>query len=447
MTAAVALVPRAATDVLFHSPGQAFTVADLLAEAGRVADALPDSSYVVNLCHDRWRFTTVLAAAALRGQVCLLSSDASPGRLSALAGRFGSLCSVADDPALESPLRHLCLGAMTSGRASSGAPNLELPAERLAAIVFTSGTSGEPVDCPKRWGELAARSAAAAHRFGLLSGAAPTSIVGTVPPRHMYGFETTILLPLHTAAGTWCGPSFYPSDIQSALVSVPAPRLLVTTPLQLRALLRSKTSLPPLTRIISATAPLDAATALAAERLWDTEVWEIFGATELGSIASRRTAADPDWTTYAGVSVAPDGTGGARVSAPLAARRTLTDLVDVLDPTHFRLIGRADDVVKLGGRRASLAALTCILTGIAGVTDGVFVAPDDLDERPTARLQAFAVASARSADEILAELRGRIDTVFLPRRVVLVDALPRNETSKLPRHALSAVGVPDAGQD
>lgn len=447
MTVAVPLVPRAATEVLFHSPGQAFTVADLLAEAGRVADALPESSYVVNLCHDRWRFTTALAAAALRGQACLLSSDTSPERLSALAGRFGNICSMSDDPAQESPLRHLHLGPVTSGRASTGAPNLELPAERLAAIVFTSGSSGEPLECPKRWGELAARSAAAARRFGLPSGAAPTSIVGTVPPRHMYGFETTILLALHTATGSWCGPSFYPSDIQSALASVPAPRVLVTTPLQLRALLRSETSLPPLARIISATAPLDAATALAAERLWDTEVWEIFGATELGSIASRRTATDADWTTYDGVSVAPDGTGGARVSAPLAARGTLNDLVDVLNPTHFRLTGRADDVVKLGGRRASLAALTRVLTGIAGVSDGVFVAPDDLDQRPTARLQAFAVAPQRSAEDILAELRGRIDAVFLPRRVVLIDALPRNETGKLPRQALSAIGVPDAGQD
>lgn len=274
MSPTLPLVPRAATEVLFHSPGRAFTAADLLAEADRVADALPDSSYVVNLCHDRWRFTTAFAAAALRGQVCLLSTDASRGCLSALAGRFGSVSSVTDDPAQKSPLKHLCLGAVASECASTGARNPELPADRLAAVVFTSGSSGEPLGCPKSWGELTARSAAAARRFGLESRAAPTSIVGTVPPRHMYGFETTILLPLHTGAGSWCGPSFYPSDIRSALASVPAPRVLVTTPLQLRALLRSKTSLPALTRVISATAPLNSATAMAAERLWDTEVWE-----------------------------------------------------------------------------------------------------------------------------------------------------------------------------
>lgn len=135
------------------------------------------------------------------------------------------------------------------------------------------------------------------------------------------------------------------------------------------------------------------------------------------------------------------------MSAPSAAQGTLSDMVDILEATHFRLIGRADDVVKLGGRRCSLAALSRILTGIAGVTDGVFVAPDDLSERPTARLQVFAVAPARSADDILSELRDRIDTVFLPRRVVLMDALPRNETGKLPRQALGALKLSNAGED
>ncbi len=64
--------------------------------------------------------------------------------------------------------------------------------------------------------------------------------------------------------------------------------------------------------------------------------------------------------------------------------------------------------------------------------------PDDLDERPTARMQAFVIAPERSAEDILAELRGRIDPVFLPRRVVRVEALPRNELGKLPRSALRA---------
>ena len=39
----------------------------------------------------------------------------------------------------------------------------------------------------------------------------------------------------------------------------------------------------------------------------------------------------------------------------------------------------------------------------------------------------------------LAALRRDIDPVFLPRPLKLVDALPRNETGKLPRVALLAL--------
>jgi acyl-coenzyme A synthetase/AMP-(fatty) acid ligase len=38
----------------------------------------------------------------------------------------------------------------------------------------------------------------------------------------------------------------------------------------------------------------------------------------------------------------------------------------------------------------------------------------------------------------LAALREHVDPVFLPRPLRLVDALPRNETGKLPRAALCA---------
>jgi acyl-coenzyme A synthetase/AMP-(fatty) acid ligase len=108
----------------------------------------------------------------------------------------------------------------------------------------------------------------------------------------------------------------------------------------------------------------------------------------------------------------------------------------MVDARNFRLLGRRVDLVKLGGRRASLAELNRILTGIEGVLDGQFVAPDDLDRRPSARLLVFVVAPERSADEIMTDLRGRIDPPFLPRRVIRLDELPRNEVGKMTDHAL-----------
>jgi acyl-coenzyme A synthetase/AMP-(fatty) acid ligase len=171
-------------------------------------------------------------------------------------------------------------------------------------------------------------------------------------------------------------------------------------------------------------------------------VREVFGATECGSIASRRTTAGPEWAAYPGVSIDFDEDGAVVTAAQMAPVR----LADVLERAAggFRLLGRRTDLVKLGGRRASLTGLNQVLLGIDGVEDGAFVVPDDLDARSTARLVAVVVAPGRSGASILAALRGLVDPVFLPRRVVHVERLPRNELGKLPRLALLDV-VTQAG--
>jgi acyl-coenzyme A synthetase/AMP-(fatty) acid ligase len=273
------------------------------------------------------------------------------------------------------------------------------------------------------------RSRAARDAFGLAGG----SIVGTVPPQHMYGFELTVLLPLHAPVCSWCGPGFFPGDVAAALDLAVPPSVLVTTPLQLRALLHGGVPLP-VSGVISATAPLDTALAAQAEDAWRTEVREVFGATECGSIASRRTTAGPDWTVYPGVSVG-FADAGAVVDAPHMGPVALSDVFEAA-PGGFRLLGRRTDVVKLGGRRASLPGLNQVLTGLPGVEDGAFIVPDDLDDRSTARLLAVVVAPGRTAAAILAELRLVLDPVFLPRRVIQVERMPRNDLGKLPRLAM-----------
>ena len=433
------LVDRPADSILFHVAGQRVTAAAFLRDAHALAARLPDAGHVLNLCHDRYPFTVAFAAAALRGQVAVLSGDRTPAGVAALSERFPGSAAVMDDPGAAAglALRSVQAPSLPGDAPSAMPPNPEIPGDQVAASVFTSGTTGAPIAHVKTWGLLAARSKAAGLRFGM-DPACPSTVVGTVPPQHMYGFETTVLLPLHAAASSWCGAAFYPGDVQAALHAVDAPRILVTTPLQLRALLRAGTALPSLSAVISATAPLDTDLAAEAEARWDTAMLEIFGASEVGSIASRRTTRNADWSCYPGVAVEPRG-ADTLVTAPFAPPLPLADLVEAAGLGRFRVLGRRTDLVKLGGRRASLSGLTSILTGLPGVADGVFLAPDDLESRANARLLAFVVAPERSASAILADLRGRVDPLFLPRRVVRVDRLPRNEFGKLPRQALLAL--------
>ena len=435
----VALTDRPAGAVLFRLPGRDVTAGAFVADALRLADALPAATHTVNLCSGRYAFAVGFAAALLRGQPSLLTSDRSPRRLAALAEQVPGAVAVTDGTS-GSPdaVPWLAVAVPPPGDAVAASPGIA--ASQPAAMVFTSGSTGAPVAHTKTWGALAARSRDAGQAFGFHPGEPPT-IVGTVPPQHMYGFETTVLLPLHAAASAWCGPAFYPADIRAALHAVPSGRVLVTTPLQLRTLLADGTDLPGLLRMISATAPLDPAMAEAAERRWHCAVNEIFGATEVGSIASRRTTSGPDWTPYPSVRLSQAG-GAMRVSAEGLGETVLDDDV-ALSPSGFRLLGRRSDVVKLGGRRASLAGLNRELAAVDGVQDGVFVPPEADDHRAQARMTALVVAPDATPQAILAALRERIDPLFLPRRIVHVDQLPRNELGKLTAGALRALaGAP-----
>ena len=56
-------------------------------------------------------------------------------------------------------------------------------------------------------------------------------------------------------------------------------------------------------------------------------------------------------------------------------------------------------------------------------------------------LVAFVVAPGLARERIVAALRDRVDAAFLPRRIVHVDALPREATGKLTRARLGEFAV------
>jgi acyl-coenzyme A synthetase/AMP-(fatty) acid ligase len=80
---------------------------------------------------------------------------------------------------------------------------------------------------------------------------------------------------------------------------------------------------------------------------------------------------------------------------------------------------------------------------VPGVIDGAFFMPDESDIAgdSVTRLMAFVVAPGITPAALLAALRERIDTIFLPRPIVQLDSLPRNSTGKLPRETLQALAL------
>ena len=409
------------------------SVEEFLCAAQRLAASLPRARFAINLCRDRYHFAVGFAAAMLARQISLLPTYRAAEPLEQLARQYPGAYLLTDMDEGETSIPRFCFGSETFAQ-SSAAENPVIPADRIAAIAFTSGSSGLPQAHAKSWGSLVLGAQALGRQFDLTH-AAPRVAVGTVPAQHMYGLETTIMLPLQWGWSLHAGNSILPADIRADLEHVESPAWLMTTPFHLKALLSEQRMLSGLEGIISATMPLDRSIALGAERDWQVPVHEIYGCTEGGMLASRRTTAGEAWTLCHDLRMRHSGETAWVMGGHVGAWLQLADRIKLRNQRQFLLLGPNRDLVKVAGKRASLTALNEVLNRIPGVVDGTFYCPDQ-GPAGSGRLRAFAVAPGLTRGAILAELRTRIDPVFLPRPLYLVDALPRNQTGKLPHEHL-----------
>jgi len=407
-----------------------------------MARALPAGGDVINLCADRYRFAVTFLAVVLAGGRNLLPQNRTPATLDRLrAGHPDALMVVDDGTAAAAGAGSLEWTAFAASGRVDGFAIPHVAADHVAALVFTSGSTGQPKPIVKRWGTLVDSAHAEREALAL---AAPFHVLATVPPQHMYGLESSLFMPLVAGAAFHAGRPLFPHDIATALESMPAPRVLVTAPIHVRACVEGDADFPALALVLSAAAPLPVELAHAAETRFDTRVAEIYGFTEAGMVAARRTVEGPVWRTLPGVRLHRTVQGWGFAGGHVDGERTPGDAIAPVttdDDRHFTLAGRQDDMVNVAGKRASLAELSAHLVAMPGVLDGIFHAPDPGPGDAVRRLMAFVVAPGLAARDIRGFLQARIDAAFLPRPLVLVDALPRTAAGKLPREAVAALAA------
>lgn len=413
--------------------GGSISAARFLSDVGALALQLPAHRHVLNDCVDRYHFMVGFAAAMLRQQTSLLPNSRIEHVWRQLQTDYPDsyvLTDQDDAPRVGEVIQFPTL--VTQADSAPGVP--AFPEDQVAAIAFTSGSTGWPKPVAKYWGTVVREAQAAGHRLGLEAGQAG-AIVATVPPQHMYGFLTSVLLPLQFGQAASRARPFYPEDVRLLAEASPTLPALVITPVQLRACVLERTQLPQLSFILSSAAPLPAGVAQAAEELFGAPVLEFYGSTESGAFASRRQGDSDRWRTFDGVRVRSQPQGFLVEADYFREPVALSDVVEVLDAREFRLIGRDSDLVKIGGKRTSLLYLNQQLQDLPGVVDGAFLVEEGREGREP-RLAAFVVAPGESRESVLAALRARVDEVFVPRRLWLVSSLPRNAAGKLPREQM-----------
>ena len=415
----------------------AVTVRQFLAEVSQLAALFPAGSQLLNMCSDRYRFSVGLAAAIVAGKISLLPSTHTPETVRQIKIFAPDVFCLTDSDLCAVDLPQLHYPVMLGSQVDT-CPIPQIDSEQCIAVVFTSGSTGTPQPHIKTWGSLVNSVQAEAARLGILQETHCT-LVGTVPPQHMYGFESTVLMAWHSGNALSHAQPFYPADICQALADVPVPRALISSPVHLRALLDSALALPELALVLSATAPLSAQLARDIEAACHAPLMEIYGSTETGLIATRRPTQTTEWRLLPGIKLRVEGdrvrASGGHIETPLP----LNDKIETISDETFLLHGRLADLVNIAGKRQSLAGLDHLLNAIPGVVDGAFYMPEEANPDHITRLAACVVAPGVNATQIIAALREQLDPVFLPRPLLFLEALPRNSTGKLPRAALQAL--------
>ena len=419
-------------DIINSNPNTVFsglkeisvTRSELLSHTWSISKQLPDKCHAINLCSNRYLFIVCYLAVILRNQINLLPANQARNTINDLLRIYEDSYYITDNTdnfmgqgyaIREHQLEHALAQSVT------------FDLNRTVSISFTSGSTGRPKAVHKTWREFQQSAQLATNRLGLKQ--KDWTIVSTVPPQHMYGLETSVYWPLFSnLAIANCHPLF-PEDIRQAVHASKTPCLLISTPTHLKACIRTDLNWDNVAMVLSSTAPMDAPIAGKIEASFNAPLYEIFGSTETLSFASRRVTANESWLPYPGILAFSDNNACYLRGGHLQQTHKLDDTLAVDKQGFFTVIGRNSDIVKIAGKRASLAELNGILNQIEGVEDGIFY-------RSHNERLAAVVVSTISQKNILAELRKFIDDVFLPRPLTTVDELPRNRVGKIIREKL-----------
>jgi len=331
---------------------------------------------------------------------------------------------------------------------AAAAPDTPLESDDTAVVVTTSGSSGDPVGVLLGGAQI--RAAAAASHARLAAGpgrwvaAVPVTAVGglMVLARAIDAGLEPVAWPGVGGAMPFTPENFLPTAAKalSLCAADGAPAYVALVPTQVARLAGSPQALDALARfsqVVVGAAALPAALRAVVERA-GVRVVSAYGASETcGGVVY-------DGVPLPGVTVSLDPDGlilvggdtialGYRAQPALTAEtfvdgRFLTADLGALDEGVLRVLGRADDLIKVGGQKVSLGAIADAVRTLEGVTDVAVLAVADVEwgQRPL-----IVVVGAAPAPTILAAVADSLGpTRSDVRRVAELPYLPNGKIDR-----------------
>jgi acyl-CoA synthetase (AMP-forming)/AMP-acid ligase II len=351
------------------------------------------------------------------------------------------------------------------------------------ALYFgTSGSTANAKLVTQSHYNIVSNAAALSRRHLLRPG---DRILGCLPIHHVNGLHFTVFGVLFARGHVMLADSFSPLTYPG-LLELFRPRIASVVPSMLEAMLETR-RYPRLAGdsfyFVSAAAPLAAATARGVQRDMGSRVLQGYGLSETTNFSAQmppgispatyhRLVTEPEIPSV-GLPLAcnevailrPDGSRadmaepgeicmrGHNVMAGYAGNDDVTrhafrygwfhsqDIgFAVADPAFARPIlfitGRMKNIAKIGGETVSLDEMERLLRELAPVRDAACVSlPDRFSGE---KIMAAVVLAPGAECDVRAHLKSVFPAAALPRRIVLLDAIPRSPTGKILRPELAA---------
>lgn len=384
---------------------------------------------------DGFEFAAALLGAWHAGRCVVLPADVRPATVDRLRQHAGAF--IGDFPDDVAPL---VLDRATG--ASAPAPNFApLDPQAVSLVLFTSGSSGEPVAIEKRLGQLSAELRTLASTWDPRLGDA--RVLATVSHQHIYGLLHRVLWPLTSGRPFAARRVVYPEDLVAALGDGEAS--LIASPAHLKRLPRGldwAPVRPALRAVFSSGGPLPIEALRECRELLGQAPLEVYGSSETGGVAWRQRTDDDAcaWRAFEGVSLRFDDAGTLEVRSALLPDEGWLKTADRARPVDggFELLGREDRLIKIEEKRISLTGLERALVAGELVTEARVV---PLPGRrvvlgvvaiPTIAGRALLASGGRRAlnEALRTQLAASVERIALPRRFRFVDALPVNAQGK-----------------
>ncbi|HEU5469106.1 MAG TPA: class I adenylate-forming enzyme family protein [Actinophytocola sp.] len=397
-----------------------------LRAGGRLALRLPPSmAYVANL----------LAGWRLGAQVILLDHRLTPFEVDAALKRLLPQVVVAPETVRGGALRAFV------DVAESVTPYPGRPAETPHAVIqLSSGSTGPS----KVIGRTATDLVAEIDRYTRIDGVPLRGerIVVLASMVHVLGLVGALLYGLHAGAVVQPPERITGDSILDAVAAHPTPATVLGVPFHIGLLASTVNppAVPQLKRMTTGGELVSAGTAAAFTEKYRVPLGNMWGMTEVGVIAT-----DLFGTHRPALRPAP-GLEVIERDGQLLVSRPESPYVGLSDPTRWSdgwlhtkdagtvdpetglvtVRGRLDSQVSVGGLKVDLTEVEATLGALPGVLAAVVL----FDEVITAYLQIAPPASEHTVDAAITE---RLASFKRPRRVHVLDAMPRTTTGKLVR--------------